>query len=118
IDACLARGTRNGRRAGGVPASGGPCRHAPHVRLRLLLGADEARRRLEDLEPAQLLADRIYRVRAELELAALAGNWERVGSLGEEARLLARSACVPYLAAIADWADAVSLAATGRPEVA
>jgi hypothetical protein len=96
----------------------GPIRHAPDVLLRLLLGPDEARRRLEDLEPAQLLADRIYRVRAELELAALAGNWERVGSLGEEARLLARSACVSYLAAIADWADAVRLAAAGRSDEA
>ena len=96
----------------------GPIRHAPDVILRLLLGPDEARRRLEDLEPAQLLADRIYRVRAELELAALAGNWERVGSLGEEARLLARSACVSYLAAIADWADAVRLAAAGRSDEA
>jgi hypothetical protein len=96
----------------------GPIRHAPDVILRLLLGPDEARRRLEDFEPPQLLADRIYRVRAELEIAALAGSSAQVAALGEEARDLARSACVPYLAAIADWADAVRLAAAGRSEVA
>jgi hypothetical protein len=96
----------------------GPIRHAPDPILRLLLGPDEARRRMEALEPGLEVADRVYRVRAELELAALAASWDRVGSLGEEARLLARSACVPYLAAIADWADAVRLAAAGRSEEA
>jgi class 3 adenylate cyclase len=96
----------------------GPIRHAPDVILRLVLAPDQARRRLNALEPGVMLADRVYRVRAELELEALAGDWERVGQLGEEARLLARSACVPYLAAIADWADAVRLAVTGRSEEA
>jgi len=70
------------------------------------------------LRPGMLLADRIYRVRAELELSALAGSWKRVGTLRDEARLLARSACVPYLAAIADWTDAVGLAAAGHSEEA
>lgn len=98
--------------------SRGPSRHAPDVILRLVLDPDEARRRLDGLRPGTLLADRIYRLRAELELAALAGSWEQVGALREEARLLARSACVPYLAAIADWTDAVELAAAGRSEEA
>jgi class 3 adenylate cyclase len=96
----------------------GPIRHAPDVILRPFLGPDEARRRLEALEPSPLLVDRIYRVRAELELAALAGDWKQVAALGEEARVLAPSACVPYLAAIADWADAVRLAGGGRSEEA
>jgi hypothetical protein len=65
-----------------------------------------------------LLADRIYRVRAELELAALASSWKQVEALRDEARFLARSACVPYLAAIANWTDAVQLAAAGRSEEA
>jgi len=97
---------------------GGPIRHAPDVILRLLLSPDEARRRLEAIEPSSLLADRIYRVRAALELAALAGHWEEAEALGEEARVLARSGCVPYLDAIAHWADAVRLAAAGRSEEA
>jgi hypothetical protein len=96
----------------------GPSQNAPDVILRLVLDPDEARRRLEAVSPGVLPADRIYRVRAELELAALAGSWERAGALREEARMLARSACVPYLAAIADWTDAVELAAAGRSEEA
>jgi class 3 adenylate cyclase len=96
----------------------GPSRHAPDVILRLVLDPDEAQRRLEALRPSALVADRIYRIRAELELAALAGSWKRAVALREEARLLARSACVPYLAAIADWTDAVQLGAAGRSDEA
>jgi hypothetical protein len=61
---------------------------------------------------------RVHRTRLGLQLCALAGDWEGLAQVQEEARELARTACAPSLALIADWSEAMRLAATGHSEEA
>jgi hypothetical protein len=46
------------------------------------------------------------------------GHWDRAGDLVERTRALAGSTCAPALSFVADWADAMRLAAEGRTEPA
>jgi hypothetical protein len=82
--------------------------------LRPLIGADEARRRLEKVAGGERTDTEVYRLRVELQLTALERDWERFTGLAGEARTLARSACAPYLDWIADWGEASELAESGR----
>jgi len=86
---------------------------APEV-LRPFVGLEAARERAERAVASDMIADGVRRVRAQLQLRALAGEWEEVERLDIEARRLAPQACAPYLAWIADWAGAVRLATAGR----
>jgi hypothetical protein len=82
--------------------------------LRPLIGADEARRRLEKVAGGERTDTEVYRLRLELQLTALERDWGRFTGLAGEARTLARSACAPYLDWIADWGEAIELAESGR----
>jgi class 3 adenylate cyclase len=82
--------------------------------LRPLIGADEARRRLEKVAGGERTDTEVYRLRVELQLTALERDWGRFTGLAGEARTLARSACAPYLDWIADWGEAIELAESGR----
>jgi class 3 adenylate cyclase len=88
--------------------------------LRPLLGVEETRRRLERVKVSQsdTVVARIYSVRLGLQVSALAGEWSEFERLAAEARELAQTACAPALASIADWGEAVRLAAVGRLEEA
>jgi hypothetical protein len=46
------------------------------------------------------------------------GHWDRAGDLVERTRELAGSTCAQALSFVADWADAMRLAAEGRTEPA
>jgi class 3 adenylate cyclase len=82
--------------------------------LRPLVGAADSRRRLEKAETRESVEGTVYRLRLQLQLSAIEGDHERFRELAAEARLLARTACAPYLAWISDWGEAVELAETGR----
>jgi hypothetical protein len=86
--------------------------------LRPLIGADEARRRVEQFEMREAVGAsvqrEVYRLRVELQLSALEQDWERLQELADRARSLAPSACAPYLLWIADWGQAVELAERGE----
>ncbi len=82
--------------------------------LRPFLGLDEARARVERIEGSTAVVDRVGRLRSELQLRALAREWDDLERVAAEARKLAVPACAPYLAWIADWADSIQLAAAGR----
>ena len=56
----------------------------------------------------------VNRLRVELPVAALAGDWDRLAPLLARARGLAAPAGAPALVRIADWAEGVRLAAAGR----
>jgi class 3 adenylate cyclase len=81
--------------------------------LRPLIGADEARRRVEQIEGRESVQGEVYRLRVELQLSTLERDWERLQECADSARMLARSACAPYLEWIADWGQAVELAERG-----
>jgi class 3 adenylate cyclase len=87
--------------------------HLPEV-LRPFVGLDEARARAERVEGSETLAARIRRLRSELQLLALAREWAELERVAAEARELAPQACAPYLVWIADWAESIRLAASGR----
>jgi hypothetical protein len=53
-------------------------------------------------------------LRSELQLRALAREWDDLERAVAEARELAAPVCAPYLAWIADWAESIQLAAAGR----
>jgi hypothetical protein len=75
--------------------------------LRPAIGPDATRRRLGTVPgPRHTLGD-VLRLRTELPVYALAGDWQRLEPLVAQARRLAGPACAPALACIADWADAV-----------
>jgi hypothetical protein len=82
--------------------------------LRPIIGVEGAQAQIERIEPSPSAVTRIYRVRVELQLAALAGNWDRVEGLQGDAREWARASCAPALAWIADWAGAMRDASAGR----
>jgi class 3 adenylate cyclase len=86
--------------------------------LRPFLGLDESRARVERIEGSETVVDRVRRLRSELQLRALAREWDDLQRAAHEARELATAACAPYLAWIADWAESIQLAAAGRSAVA
>jgi hypothetical protein len=82
--------------------------------LRPLAGLERTRRAAESLGPPRGdVASRIYALRLGLQLSALNSDWGAVDGLVAEARQLAPQACAPTLEWIADWAEAVRLAAAG-----
>jgi len=86
--------------------------------LHPVVGSEDALQRLDAQAPPRGTSSRIYRLRAELPLRALAGDWKRYADISADARALARTACAPSLGWIADWGDAVRLASAGRFEEA
>jgi class 3 adenylate cyclase len=92
----------------GIYASRGP------EILRPLIGAEDARRRLDTVKEAERTDSEVYRLRVELQLTALERDRKRFAVVAGNARSLARSACAPYLEWIADWGEAVELAEGGR----
>jgi class 3 adenylate cyclase len=81
--------------------------------LRPLVGAHEARRRLEDIDEPTDARETIFKLRAELQVYPLTAEWDQFERVSAEARPLARRACAPYLEWIADWGEAVRLATSG-----
>jgi hypothetical protein len=83
--------------------------------VRPLAGLERTRRVAESLGRARATTTgRLYELRLDLQLSALAGDdWSAVEELVAEARELAPHACAPALTWIADWAEAVGLAAEG-----
>lgn len=82
--------------------------------LRSLWGLEESRGRLERVKGSKTVASEVARMRAELQVAALSGDWDRLHALLAEARALSVTACAPHLMWIADWAEAVRLASAGH----
>jgi hypothetical protein len=87
--------------------------------LRPFVGFARTRHRLDVADAARNPVDGVHQLRALLPVATLDGD-EPIGPLADRARALARRACAPTLAWIADWAEAVragslprALAATG-----
>jgi hypothetical protein len=64
--------------------------------------------------PRAIVTGRLYALRLDLQLSALAADWGAVDRLVSEARQLAPRACAPTLGWIADWAEAVALAGRGE----
>lgn len=80
--------------------------------VRPLAGLGAARSRIEGISASRDTVPRVYELRAELQVQALAGD-ARLGELIVEARALAGPACAPALTSLADWAAAVALARAG-----
>jgi class 3 adenylate cyclase len=83
--------------------------------LRPLIGVQDARRRVEQIEKAEGTQSEVYRLRVDLQLSALEQDWERLRELAAKARALSSSACAPYLTWMAEWGEAVEIAVGGRP---
>jgi DNA-binding SARP family transcriptional activator/class 3 adenylate cyclase len=82
--------------------------------VRPLVGLERTQHMAASLESCTgTVMDRLYALRLSLQLSALAGDWATVDRLVAEAKQLAPRACAPAVAWIADWADAVRLAAAG-----
>jgi class 3 adenylate cyclase len=82
--------------------------------VRPFAGLDRARRAVADLGDTPGAAiDRLHALRLDLQLTALARDWEALERLVAEARAVAPLACAPVLRWIADWAEAAALAAAG-----
>jgi hypothetical protein len=81
--------------------------------LRGVVPLDESLVRLEQVKLGSLHGDTVDRVRAALQVRALAGEWSAVEEIARHARALAGPGGAPELAAMADWADALRLAAAG-----
>jgi class 3 adenylate cyclase len=81
--------------------------------IRPIVGLERTAQRLEKAGTPKDVESHVWQLRASLSVYALTGDPSWV-PLAEEARLLARSACAPYLEWIADWGDAVFLARGGH----
>jgi hypothetical protein len=81
--------------------------------LRSAVPLEESLTRLEQIKLGSLHGDTVDRVRAALQVRALAGEWGAVAEIAREARALAGPGGAPELAAMADWAEAMRLAAAG-----
>jgi hypothetical protein len=86
--------------------------------IRPLLGPGEIERWLARIHGDAPASRRVFRTRLELQLHALAGDWEALPQVQDEAWELARTACAPSLAHIAVWSEAMRLAAAGASEEA
>jgi hypothetical protein len=85
--------------------------------LRPFIGLDQTRsliERVEHLAPLDA-ADETSKLRLELQLAALGSGREGHQPLLTQVRAVAQRACAPFLAWIADWAEAVAMAQAGAP---
>jgi DNA-binding SARP family transcriptional activator len=74
--------------------------------LRPFVGLERTRARIDYGEPVRGLVDGVHELRVRLQLVALE-DAEDVAPLVEKARRVAREACAPPLAWIADWAEAL-----------
>ena len=81
--------------------------------LRPFVGLEHTRRRLGVADAPRGLVEDVYRLRATLQLAALADD-ESIGPLAANARALALQACALPLTWLADWAEAVRDGALNR----
>jgi class 3 adenylate cyclase len=86
--------------------------------VRPLVSLEAARTRIERIPASLDTVPRIYELRAALQVQALGGDGEFLEGLIADARALARPACAPSLASIADWAEAVELARSGASDEA
>jgi hypothetical protein len=83
--------------------------------VRPLAGLERTQQMAASLESLPgTVTDRLYALRLGLQLNALASDWAAVDRLVSEARQLAPRACAPAVGWIAEWADAVRLAAASR----
>jgi hypothetical protein len=82
--------------------------------LRDVTGIPESLERLQRVEVRRGSGNAVDVLRAELLLRALAADWDRVRELAETTRGLASTTCAPALSHVADWTDALRLAAEGR----
>jgi class 3 adenylate cyclase len=82
--------------------------------LRPLTGLQATRDRLTRIRGPELLTSRILRLRAELPVRALGGEWDRFRDLGVEARNVSEPACALYLDWIVEWGEAVQAASKGQ----
>jgi tetratricopeptide (TPR) repeat protein len=82
--------------------------------LRGVVGVDASLARLEHLEIRAGAGNAVDVLRPELQVRVLAGDWGRAEELATQTRKLARPTCAPALGCIADWADAMRLAADGH----
>ena len=79
------------------------------------MGLERAQRAVASLgHPPGAALDHLDAVRLDLQLTALAGDWEALAQIAGEAKTLARRACAPTLRWIADWASAAAVAAVGE----
>jgi hypothetical protein len=72
--------------------------------------------RLAQLEVRYGAGNAVDILRVELQLRVLLGEWDRAAELAARTRALAGSTCAPALGFVADWADAMRLAADGQCE--
>jgi class 3 adenylate cyclase len=86
--------------------------------LRPLLDRSDFVARFDRAGEPESVTAQVYRLRIELGLCALAGDWARFETLVPRARTLATRACAPYLDWLADWGEAVRLATLGRTDEA
>jgi hypothetical protein len=82
--------------------------------LRPVVGVDEARERLAAIPPIRDASMAVQRVRAGLQLHAIARDWAEVERLLGEAEKLAGAACAPVVTWVAEWAGAMRDARGGR----
>jgi hypothetical protein len=93
----------------------------PYVCIEILLpllGVEACRERLEAVPGPDDVTMTVHRLRAELQVHAVAREWDEVDRLVAAAREIAGPACASALASIADWAAAMRLAGAGRAEEA
>jgi hypothetical protein len=84
--------------------------------LRPVAGLEATLARLEHVEVRHGAGNAVDVLRTELMLRVLAGEWDRAAELAEQTRALAAATCAPGLGCVADWADAMRLAADGQRE--
>jgi DNA-binding SARP family transcriptional activator len=82
--------------------------------LRAVAGLEASVARLGHVEVRHGAGNAVDILRAELVVRALAGEWDRTEELAAQTRALAGSTCAPALGFVADWADAMRLAADGH----
>jgi hypothetical protein len=81
--------------------------------LRGVVAIDESLARVDQVKRGSIHGDTVDRLRAALQVRALAGQWGAVDELACDARVLAETGGAPELTAMADWAQALRLAQAG-----
>jgi tetratricopeptide (TPR) repeat protein len=82
--------------------------------MRAVVGPQATLARLDHIEVRHGAGNAVDILRTELQARALGGEWERAAELAGQTRALAGSTCAPALGFVADWADAMRLAADGH----
>jgi hypothetical protein len=82
--------------------------------LRAVCGLEASLARLGHVEVRHGAGNATDVLRVELQLRALAGEWDRAAELTDRMRALAGPTCAPALGFVADWADAMRLVADGE----